>query len=521
MIKHIQAFFRQIDKKDIGFDWRFLVLSILSAVFLSLSFPKFNIFILVWVCLIPLIHCVLNGRMFFAIMCGFITGLIFAVISIYWMLPFLEANTRSFSNSLILSSIVWIYLALYFVIWAGLLNFAKNYLKDIKLILFSAALWTVLEYIRTYAMSGFPINLLAYSQSSFYTIIQIADISGVYGVSFVIVVINMLLYFYLQNKDKRYLIVSAIIILSLLFYGLIRVNKFDGEYGDKKINVGVVQPNIEQYKKWNAKYAAVILDTLCENADFFEDKNIDMLIYPETVLPRRLEENKDVQRAIRYISYVAKLTLIGGMSDENKKRYNSVFILSQDGEIIGKYKKRHLVIFGEYLPFRNLLSGFLKSLYSLNPSDELSKEKELTVFKFDDITLGINICSENFYPYLSRNLVLKGANILTNHTNNAWFWDMATPYQHFAMNIFRAVETRKNLIVAANTGISAIISSNGKCMAKTKMDENISFTGHAYTNNYRSLYIMIGDIFVYMCMIFSILCLLFFIFKKYQIHKMK
>ncbi|MCL2145135.1 MAG: hypothetical protein FWH43_06565, partial [Endomicrobia bacterium] len=129
----------------------------------------------------------------------------------------------------------------------------------------------------------------------------------------------------------------------------------------------------------------------------------------------------------------------------------------------------------------------------------------------------INICSERYYPDLSRNLVLQGANILTNHTNDAWFSNMATPYQNFVMNIFRAVETRKNLIVAANTGISAIISSSGRCSVKTKVEENISFTGHVYTNNYRSLYVMIGDVFVYMCMIFSILCLLFFMFKKYKL----
>ncbi|MCL2144721.1 MAG: hypothetical protein FWH43_04430, partial [Endomicrobia bacterium] len=129
----------------------------------------------------------------------------------------------------------------------------------------------------------------------------------------------------------------------------------------------------------------------------------------------------------------------------------------------------------------------------------------------------INICSERYYPDLSRNLVLQGANILTNHTNDAWFLDMATPYQNFVMNIFRAVETRKNLIVAANTGISAIISSSGKCQVKTKVDENISFIGDVYTNNYRSLYVVIGDVFVYMCMIFSILCLLFCIYKKYEL----
>ena len=517
MESHIRAFLKQLDKKDVNFNPYFLILPVLSAVLLSFSFQKFNIFILAWVCLIPLIYCVLDSKIFFAIMYGFIAGFVFNVISVYWMFPFLKINTHSFFNSLVMSGIVWIYLAAYFVIWSGLLNFAKKYLKDMQLILFSAAVWVVLEYIRTYILSGFPINLLGYSQSTFYPIIQIADITGVYGVSFLIVAINMMLYFYIKNKDKKYLVISAIVILSLLFYGLLRVIKFSGEYGDRKITIGVIQPNIEQQKKWRGNYAAAILNTLRKNAYYFADKNADIIVYPETVLPRRLEESEDVKKMMRDASRFAKLTLIGGMSEENRRKYNSVFILSQNGQIIGKYKKRHLVIFGEYLPFRGLLPKFFKSLSSINSTGELSEETELEVFKFNDVTLGINVCSERYYPDLSRNLVLKGANILTNHTNDAWFFDMATPYQNFAMNIFRAVETRKNVIVAANTGVSAIINSNGKSLVKTKVCENMSFVGNAYTNNYMSLYVITGDIFVYMCMIFSILCLLFFILKKYRL----
>jgi len=518
MKKYLQIFLKQIDKKDAGFEWYFLLLSVFSAILLSLSFQKFNFFIIAWFCLIPLVHCALNSKMISAILYGFITGLIFNFISVYWMFPFLKTNTLLFFNSIILSLIVWIYLAAYFAVWAGLLNYSKRYLKDVKLIVFAAAVWVVLEYVRTYILSGFPINLLGYSQATFYPIIQIADITGVYGVSFIIAVINMMLYFYMKNKDKKYLIFSVVVIVCLLLYGLVRIAEFNGKYGDKKITVGVIQPNIEQYKKWRGDYAAAILGILHKNASFFADKNVDLIVYPETVLPKGLEESEDVRQLARDTSRFAKLTLIGGMSDENKKRYNTVFILSQDGKIIGKYRKRHLVIFGEYLPFRGgLLSKFLKSLNSLNSMGELTKETESTVFKFDDITLGITICSEKYYPDLSRNLVLKGANILTNHTNEAWFLDMATPYQNFVMNVFRAVETRKNLIVAANTGISAIISSNGSCSVKTKVGENISFTGDAYTNHYRSFYVIMGDIFAYICMIFSALCLLFFIYKEYKL----
>ncbi len=499
--------------KDILFirksKFKYFLFSIISGILIALSFQKFNFFYLVWIGLIPLIYCILNSNVYYTVIYSFIAGLICNIISAYWMFPFLLNNTNSLTDSSIVSLLSWLYLTVYFVFWSVLINLSKKYASNITLALLASSLWVLFEFIKTYILTGLPWNLLGYTQASFPGIIQISDITGIYGVSFLIVLINMLLYFRLKEKKKKYLIWVILIITSLLIYGFFRMAKFSTQYGEK-ITVGIVQPNIEQYKKWDRNHKDNIIKILYSNAQFFNEKHIDIILYPETVLPRMLEENEEIQQLVMDISANAQLNLIGGMSRVNDKIYNTIFLVSKNGEITGKYKKNHPVIFGEYIPFKFILS---KLLTSLNVTGNISTDNSIQTFQFNDIIIGINICSENLFPYFSRRLVLQGANILTNHTNDAWFSDMATPYQHFVMNIFRAVENRKNVIVSANTGISAVIDSSGRVIRKTKVGENISFVSNAYKNDYITVYDKIGDIFVFIWC-FYILGFLFSIILK-------
>lgn len=497
------------------YKFKYLILSAMSGILLALSFQKFNFYLLAWVSFIPLIYCVYKNKFKYSIFYGFITGIICSMISINWMFLFLLNNTKSLKAAIIVSVIVWIYLAIYFVLWVVMLRVVKNN-KKILVAVFLASFWVILEYIKNYFLMGFPINLLGYSQSSFIAIIQISDIFGVYGVSFVVILINFLLFYWLYNKDKKYLIFSVIIFIALLFYGFVRIDQVSNMDNENKIKIGVVQPNIEQYKKWRMSLKDEIINTIYDVGQYFQDKNCEIVLYPETLLPRMLEEIEEIQVLVRDISKYSNLSLIGGKSIENKNLYNTIFLISKDGNILDKYKKKHLVLFGEYIPFDNFLVEMLKRV---NLTDNFTEEHELKVFKFDKYTLGINICSENYYPYLSRDLVLKGATLLTNHSNVSWCDGLFYPYQHFTMNIFRAIENRKYLIVSANTGVSGIISPTGKLIRQTKNQERICFTGDVYTNNYITLYNKIGDSFVFICGIYVaifLLYLLVLLFLKYQ-----
>ena len=493
------------------YKFKYMIFSILSGVLLALSFQKFNFFFLAWIAFIPLIYSVYKNNLKYSALYGFVTGIVSSLIAFNWMFLFLFTNTKSIKAALIVAILFWLYQTTYIVLWSSIVNITKSYKKIIAAI-FAASLWVIFEYIKNYFLSGFPINLLGYSQSSFTQIIQISDVFGVYGISFVIILINFLLFYWLYNKRKKYLMITILILALLLSYSFIRINQITKMSTKNEIKIGVVQPNIAQEKKWRKSLKNEIINTIYTNAQFFKDKNCEIILYPETVLPRILEENEEIQTLVKDISKYSDLSLIGGKAVENKKLYNSIFFISRDGNIADKYKKKHLVLFGEYVPFENFL---VKLLEKVNLTDNFSKEHDLKVFDFDKYNLGINICSENYYPYLSRELVLKGATLLTTHSNDAWCDGLSYPYQHFVLNIFRAIENRKYLIVASNTGISGVIAPTGKITKQTKNQEQVCFEETVYTNNYITIYDKIGDLFVYICMTYVLLVLLIYgIFGK-------
>jgi len=497
------------------YEGKCLIFSIISGVLLALSFERYNLYLLAWVAFIPLIYCIYKNNFKYSLLYGFIAGIIFSIISINWMFLFLLTNTKSFFDSFVVSIGMWLYLSVYFCIWSGIVNLIKK-LKKIYVIFFMASLWVLLEYIRNYILSGFPVNLLGYSQFKFLSIIQIADIVGVYGISFVIIIINCLLFYFMENKTKKYLVISVIIILNLFVYGNISINKFNNMKYDTELKIGVVQPNIEQKLKKNDKYKGKILNRISNCANKFEDNNkLDILLYPETVLPKRLEKYPQVRSVVKKIASHSDITLIGGKSDARRKVYNTIFVVNNSGGVINKYRKKHLVLFGEYVPFEGFLSKIFRKI---NLLDNLNKNDEIEVCKFRNYVLGINICSENFYPYLSRKFVLQGATILTNHSNDAWCDGLSLPYQHFVFNIFRAIENRKYLIVSANTGISGVISPTGKIIIQTKNQEQVCFEETVYTNKYITIYDKIGDLFVLFCLLYVFSVFMFFIYYRLKYH---
>ncbi|MDD3064767.1 MAG: apolipoprotein N-acyltransferase [Endomicrobiaceae bacterium] len=480
------------------FRLKYFLLSILTGFLVALSFPKLNAFYLTWIAFVPLIYSALRNCVKNSLIYGFLAGFVCNAAALYWIFPFMLYNTDSISQSIIVSVLLWSYLALYFSLWSGFLSFTRRHLYPFLSIIFAACSWIALEFLRTYFLTGFPWNLLGYTQSPFLQIIQIADVLGSYGISFAIICVNMLLYYWLYSKAnrRRYLLISALIITVLIGYGLIRMSRFNSSYGEK-LNAGIVQPNIDQYKKWNNDYKIEIIKTLEESAKFFEDKERDIIVYPETALPGFLQNNDetDIQNMIKNISNSQNISLIGAPSLTKNKIYNSVFAVSSK-EVINIHDKNHLVVFGEYIPFKKLLSKFFGVLNSLG---DFSKGSVMQVYSCGKIVVGPTICSENFFPSLSRNLVLNGAKILTNHTNDAWFFDTFAPYQHFVMNIFRAVENRKNIIISANSGLSGIIDSSGNTVLKTQINQSINVSGSVYQNDYITIYTKFGDFFAVMC----------------------
>jgi apolipoprotein N-acyltransferase len=470
-----------------------------------------------WIAFVPLIFVIMRTNASLSFLYGFLSGFVFNAVGLYWLVPMLHFNTNSYVQAVAAACSLWVYLSLYWGIWSfGLQKYIsfqkKNKVSNFFVVIFGSCLWVLLEYVRTYLFTGFPWMLTGYSQFWFREIIQVAEFTGVYGISFLILFCNICFYFWLESKNKRkYLYTPLILIILVTLFGSIRVYKFR-LFGEKKYNISILQPNIDQYKKWDKDYIQEILLNLQKQAVEVGKHKVDLALWPETVLPGVVPENITFADFIEKLaSYSRSFNIFGSFYNESDKLFNSVVGCNRNEGLSFLHKKNHLVPFGEVIPFRKFLARFFGIL---NKMGDVDRGSDANVFSSGELFIGPTICSENFFPDMARRFVLNGAKVLTNHTNDAWFFDTAAPYQHFMMNVLRAVENRKFVLVSANTGISGIIESSGIVLDKTKVSEEKILNGAFLQNDFKTFYTKFGDIFVKLCIVVILIVVIFSCYKK-------
>ncbi|MDR0401588.1 MAG: apolipoprotein N-acyltransferase [Endomicrobium sp.] len=492
----------------------------LTGFFSSLSFQRLNLFFIVWISFVPMIFVLKKSKLVKSFFYSFWSGFVFNAFGIYWLVYTIYFNTGCFIQSIIAPCILWIYLALYWGIWGLSLNllvssnsFKKNiFYSNILLSFFASCIWVLIEYIRTYLFTGFPWLLIGYSQFNFIEIIQIAEFVGVYGVSFLVMFCNLCIYFWIFEKNKNlkknnlYLFVVLLIVFGFLIFGITRINKFKS-LNVKKFTVAVVQPNIDQYKKWDPRYFDSIFSNLSRYAFKISKFKIDLVIWPESVFAGCINKDKFIYDKIKQITKIAGgLNIVGSLyKDKTNNKCFNVVSAFENGNYINMHKKNHLIIFGEFVPFKFIFSNFFNAL---DNNGDLTKGNDVNIFNNNKMLVGSTICSENFLPNISRKLASFGAEVFTNHTNDSWFFDTSAPYQHFAMNVFRAIENRKQVIISANSGISGIIDTSGVIIKKTPSFKGVLFIDYFFQNDFKTFYTKYGDLFVFICLV-SIFCLAF------------
>jgi len=407
-----------------------------------------------------------------------------------------------------------LYLSLYFLIF-GLLIFPVIKDSNFSVFIFIPSVWVFLEYVRSHLLTGFPWAILGYSQYLNLPVIQIADFFGVWGVSFLIMLMNVAILKMLWLKKKRMFsklkLISVIIFLvfSLVFcYGFWRISSRDYLHLAKKIKISVIQANISQELKWNLSARAFIMQRYFQLTNEAIRENPELVIWPEAAIPVVLENEPEYYRSLKdYVRIIQKPLLFGAVTSKKGLYYNSAILLSDNGNLLNKYDKLHLVPFGEFVPFR----GFLKFLDTIAPIGDISKGKSYTIFGIPE-DFGVLICFEDVFPELARRFVGFGARFLINITNDAWFGKTPEAYQHLSASIFRAVENRVNVVRAANTGVSAFISPIGKIVSlvEDKKGESLFILGYKSEYIYitdlpRTFYNRYGDFLPFVCLIFLLL----------------
>jgi len=324
---------------------------------------------------------------------------------------------------------------------------------------------------------GFGWNLLSYSQANNLWVIQSAKLIGAYGVSFVVVFVNTAVFLALRGGSFLGRTVIGVLGLAVfagnLAFGYFQFQKGDPG-GDKLFRVGVIQGNIAQDEKWDAALRDLILEKYLKLTELSSFDDPDFVVWPEAAYPGFFNQDhsageKDLSSPVGALVRRLRLPLLlGSPHRESEGLYmNSVYYVSDQGEIVKRYDKIHLVPFGEYVPFKPFLSFLEPYAYSLGISD-FTEGREYTIFDVYSEEaaakgrFSVLICFEDVVPGLARRFVEHGAECLMVVTNDAWFGQSAEPYQHLQASVFRAVENGVPVVRAANIGISCFISSRGK-----------------------------------------------------------
>lgn len=468
---------------------------LISSVLYIFSFPPFNYYYCAWICLVPLIIAVdKENSIRVVVEKSFFSGWIIFLGGLYWL------TKVTIAGYLILT----FYMAFYIAIFCIIRFYNKNF------ILVPVA-WTVLEFIKGNLGGGMPWLILGTSQYEFLSLIQISNITGVYGVSFIVALVNSViadLFSVINIKRKIAAFITAVLILCLtIIYGKNIINQ---TVSGEKIKIGIVQPNIPQDIKWDPNCTDWMLSQLLDLT-----KNIytvDLIIWPETAVPTLLQYPELFKKIASVIKDLKTNIIIGtqtiGVSDNKEvKYYNSAVLVSKNGFLTGKYNKIHLVPFGEYIPFGEKIP-ILKKLTPIE--DGFTNGNEYTLFNLTDSfpCFSVLICFEDIFPGLARIFVKKGARFLINITNDAWYDKTAACYQHAYISVFRAVENRVPFIRSTNTGLSCFIDYNGK-MFEVEPFKQANENREMLVPDIKTFYTKYGDVFSWICVIILISVLFF------------
>ena len=481
-----------------------------------------------WVAFIPL-HSVLVGNSpkqgFFR---GWLAGIAAFTGTMYWVVI---AMNQYGHMPLPVSIAVMLLLALYLGLYIGAYALAVVWVEHRKTSLAWIAapcIWVALEFLRTYAFSGLPWGLLGYSQFRWLSIIQIADITSVYGLSFLIVLVNVSVFHTCHRliatttrlpeirRPWLPLAVTLPVFLIVWAYGegsLLR--SLSAPQSQPTLAIGIVQPNIDQAKKWDATYRMETLDRYARLTAPAAN-GTDLVLWPEAATPFLFEQEPVYQSIVKDLVVEAQVPLLFGspvvQRHPNGRPYllNSAYLLDTSGAIAGRYDKQHLVPFGEYIPLRTLFFFLDKLVVGIGDFEAGTQPTLFTIQSSPEspsVRFGVAICFEVIFPNLVRQLANAGANFLVTITNDAWFGDTVAPEQHLAMVVFRAVENRMAFARAANTGISGLIDPTGRILSATPLFTEQFVTGTIPLTSPSTFYTRFGNVFAWTCVIISLILL--------------
>jgi len=467
---------------------------------------------LAWFSLLPLLfvfHRIETFKHF--LITGFIWGCAYFLTVIFWLASNLGTTFTFGVISLILAVL---FCSLNIVLLCFLTKLVKDKYENSWFWLFPF-IWTSVEYVRNLdILSGGPWTSLANTQLDFLTLAQNAEITGVYGITFWVVCINVLIFNYLIRPFPEHYTAGIIVFIFPWITGLwLTPDYTDNIEDDSKLSVSIVQPNIHQKQKWKPGLASKHLQILIDESRPAIEDSIELIIWPETSTSAYLLQGNDF--FLKWIqSELSRSNLIAGITfysdDGERKYYNSAAHIEKD-TVNSVYHKLRLVPVGEYIPFSN----YFPSLSNIDLGQgNFSSGTEYVIMEVNGVKCAVMICFESTMPYLSREFVNRGAELLIFLVNDGWYENPPQPQQHAKQVVYRAIENRRPVLRGTNTGISLIVDERGNISHKIPLNERGAVQSVIKPVNYSTFYTRHGDIFAQLNVLISIIFILSSIIKR-------
>lgn len=490
--------------------------AIASGLLLTAAFPKMNWSFFAWVAWVPLLMSLIHLSPKSGFRIGFLAGITHYLTLMYWLVH--TMRTYGFLPWYLSVAILFLlscYLALFFAVFSYGIN--RLCRTPQSFFILAPALWIALEYVRSFLLTGLPWELLGYSQHDLLPVIQVADIFGVYGVSFLVLLSNAAVTLTIiafsgktwqGSRVSRRFAAASVSVFILCFalawlYGAQRIKTVDHWIRSAPTaSVAVVQGNIDQAVKWDRRFQDATTEKYLRMSQAVGEKSPDLIVWPETATPfYLLRDAEPTAMLLDGIRGIGIDFLLGSPYYTRRKDgidyYNRAYLIRSDGSIGEAYDKVHLVPFGEYVPFEQYLPFLGKMVAEVGDFKPGSRGRTIP---WQNYRIGMQICYEIIFPNLSRNMAQNAAELLVNITNDAWFGKTAAPFQHFAMAAFRAVENRRSLVRAANTGISGFVDPVGRTLSATPLFEDAARVQTIPLLTQKTVYTRWGDLFAMACL---------------------
>lgn len=486
----------------------------------ALAFPKTELFYLAWVSLLPLIFLLVKTKPGQGFIIGLISGFCFYCVLLYWI-PAVPIHYGGLSLGL--SALIYILLALFLALFWGLFGLTVSFfsVKIPKLVfILIPFVWVSTEFIMTYLFTGFPWGLLGASQYKNIPFLQFASLTGVYGLSFILVLFQSLLVFSTKEKVKnRITLVLVSLSLVLIFHAGGFFSLKNTAASKESFTASLIQGNTSASTDFSTQPFEKTYEMFQKHMSLSRQayKNGgELIIWPELSVPLcfscQFEPYLEFSEQLFQFSKSTGCTLLLGTSEISQTEKNNYFfnaaVCVNPDLSLSSYYKMHLVPFGEYTPYQKIFSFISKFTHAVG---ELTPGKEHQLHQFKNIPFGSPICYEIIFPSLVRKFVKMGAGFLVTITNDGWYGTSAAPYQHFSLAVLRAVENRRYLLRSATTGISGVVDPYGRIIAKSKLHTTTFINAHFNPRKSLTFYTKYGDILPYtgltLSLVFLILCL--------------